>query len=222
MGMTLRGTGPHGGQPVVQAGAALQRRGRSWCSCMAAETARGDPPARRRTSQCPGWPTLRRRRAGTPVSEPVPRAHSVERAVALVGARRPRRRAVAGRTGRGACDAHRAARVLARGLPRAGVRRAQPAALRCTRWTERGARRFAGHGLAAGGSLDDTPVFLGCSDVDPHIPAWRVEESADVLREMGGDVNAVLYPGMDHTVRDEEVREVRRMIAPLGQRGGLA
>ena len=55
------------------------------------------------------------------------------------------------------------------------------------------------------GSLDGTPVFLGCSDVDPHIPASRVEESARVLRDIGGDVTAVLYPGMDHTVTEEEL-----------------
>jgi phospholipase/carboxylesterase len=71
------------------------------------------------------------------------------------------------------------------------------------------------------GGFDGTPVFLGCSDVDPHIPAWRVDESADVLREMGGDVTAVLYPGMDHTVTDAEAREVRRLIEPLGRRGGV-
>jgi phospholipase/carboxylesterase len=66
------------------------------------------------------------------------------------------------------------------------------------------------------GSLEGTPVFLGCSDVDAHIPASRVMESAEVLRSIGGDVNAVLYPGMDHTVSQAEVEEVRRLIAPLG------
>jgi len=64
-------------------------------------------------------------------------------------------------------------------------------------------------------------VFLGCSDIDPHIPAWRVEESADVLREMSADVNAVLYPGMAHTITEEEIREVRRLLAPLGRRDAL-
>src|SRR4051794_22472846 len=65
------------------------------------------------------------------------------------------------------------------------------------------------------GSLDGTPVFLGCSDIDPHIPASRVQESATVLGEIGGDVRAVLYPGMDHTVSDEEIDEVRRLMVPL-------
>jgi predicted esterase len=72
------------------------------------------------------------------------------------------------------------------------------------------------------GSLEQTPVFLGCSDVDPHIPVWRFEETASVLRELNGDVRAVLYPGMDHTVSAEEVAEVRRILAPLGVQGGIA
>ena len=59
------------------------------------------------------------------------------------------------------------------------------------------------------GRLDGVPVFLGCSDVDFHIPKERVLESADVLRARGADVTAILYPGMDHTVNDDELRHVR-------------
>jgi phospholipase/carboxylesterase len=71
------------------------------------------------------------------------------------------------------------------------------------------------------GSLDRTPVFLGCSDVDAHIPAARVEESAEVLRDIGGAVTAILYPGMDHTVSEDEVAHVRRLIADLGAPRGV-
>lgn len=62
------------------------------------------------------------------------------------------------------------------------------------------------------GSLERTPVFLGCSDVDPHIPAARVRESADVLAGLGGQVTMRLYPGMGHLVNDDEIDEVRRKI----------
>ncbi|HLA63305.1 MAG TPA: alpha/beta fold hydrolase, partial [Rhodothermales bacterium] len=48
------------------------------------------------------------------------------------------------------------------------------------------------------GSLDGTPVFLGCSDVDPHIPLARVRRSAEVLTALGGDVTERIYPGMGH------------------------
>jgi predicted esterase len=62
------------------------------------------------------------------------------------------------------------------------------------------------------GSLSDTPIFLGCSDVDPHVPAWRVEESADVLRRLGGNVTARLYHGMGHTVNEDELDAVRALM----------
>jgi predicted esterase len=65
------------------------------------------------------------------------------------------------------------------------------------------------------GALDGTPVFLGCSDVDPHIPAARVQHSAEVLRRLGGDVTARLYPGMGHTVNEDEIEFVREMMATL-------
>ena len=62
------------------------------------------------------------------------------------------------------------------------------------------------------GRLDGVPVFLGCSDVDFHIPKERVLESADVLRARGAEVTAILYPGMDHTVNDDEIAHVRGVV----------
>lgn len=69
------------------------------------------------------------------------------------------------------------------------------------------------------GSLDGTPVFLGCSDVDPHIPKERVEETAQVMRRLGGDVDVRLYPGMGHTINEDEldaVGSLLRSVAPAG------
>jgi len=62
------------------------------------------------------------------------------------------------------------------------------------------------------GRLDDVPVFLGCSDVDFHIPKERVLESADVLRARGAEVTAILYPGMDHTVNADEIAHVQAIV----------
>jgi len=64
-------------------------------------------------------------------------------------------------------------------------------------------------------AFDGTPVYLGCSDVDGHIPAARVTESADVFRTAGASVTAVLYPGMDHTVTEDELVHVRRILDGL-------
>ena len=65
------------------------------------------------------------------------------------------------------------------------------------------------------GSLEGTPVFLGCSDVDPHIPRERVVESGRVLERLGGKVTVRLYPGMGHTVNQDELDHVRSVMDAL-------
>jgi predicted esterase len=66
------------------------------------------------------------------------------------------------------------------------------------------------------GSFSGTPVFLGCSDVDAHIPKQRVEQSAAVLARMGADVTARLYPGMGHLVNDDEIAFARAVLDAIG------
>ena len=63
------------------------------------------------------------------------------------------------------------------------------------------------------GSLADTPVFLGCSDIDPHIPRDRVLHSAGVLQRLGGQVTAKLYPRMGHTINRDEIAIARSIVA---------
>ena len=95
-------------------------------------------------------------------------------------------------------------------------------------YAARNAQRYGGVvGLSAGligppgtprtypGSLSGTPVFLGCSDVDFHIPVARVHESAEVLHRMGGEVTERIYPGMGHTINDDEAKHVRGILAGL-------
>jgi len=62
------------------------------------------------------------------------------------------------------------------------------------------------------GGLDGTPVFLGSADPDPHIPTGRVEESAELLRANGATVDARLYPGLGHTVNEDELNAGRALI----------
>lgn len=69
---------------------------------------------------------------------------------------------------------------------------------------------------AYAGSLADTPIFLGCSDVDFHIPKERVTESADVFCRMGAQVTAKLYPDMGHTIIEDELKYARQIISELG------
>ena len=55
------------------------------------------------------------------------------------------------------------------------------------------------------GSFQRTPVFLGCSDVDAHVPKWRVDETAETFERMDAEVTKRIYPGMGHLVSDEEI-----------------
>lgn len=60
------------------------------------------------------------------------------------------------------------------------------------------------------GDLRGTPVFLGCSDPDPHIPLQRVQETATLLRAMGANVTEKIYPNMGHTIIQDEIDQVRQ------------
>ena len=62
------------------------------------------------------------------------------------------------------------------------------------------------------GSLGGTPVFLGCSDVDAHIPEARVMESAGVMNKLSAEVEMRIYPGMGHTVNEEEIGVAKAVI----------
>jgi phospholipase/carboxylesterase len=64
-------------------------------------------------------------------------------------------------------------------------------------------------------TLNETPVFLGCSDVDFHVPKVRVEESAVMLREIGADTTMRLYQGMGHTVNADEIAFVNQLMAKV-------
>jgi predicted esterase len=65
------------------------------------------------------------------------------------------------------------------------------------------------------GGLDGTPVYLGCSDRDAHIPLSSVEESAEVLAKQGGLVTKSIFPGMGHTVNAEELAFARKLVRSI-------
>lgn len=98
----------------------------------------------------------------------------------------------------------------------------------CLGYAARNPRRYGGVVALSGGlhgpdgtvfdfpgSLNATPVFLGCSDVDPFIPLPRVSESAEAMRRMGGEVTERVYPGLGHSVTEDEVKYVRGLLATL-------
>lgn len=93
-------------------------------------------------------------------------------------------------------------------------------------WTARAARRIGGAiGFSGGligsdaeieeraGDLAGTPVFLGCSDVDFHIPVERVHATGRILAALGAAGATRIYPGMGHTIVQDEVDAARQIIA---------
>ena len=65
------------------------------------------------------------------------------------------------------------------------------------------------------GRFDGTPIFFGCSNVDPHIPEPRVIESAELCERMGATVTRRIYPGMGHLVNDDEIAWARALLESL-------
>jgi predicted esterase len=62
------------------------------------------------------------------------------------------------------------------------------------------------------GSLDGTPVFLGCGDQDSHIPLERVEETSQVLHGLHALVTGRIYPGMGHAINEDELAFVQQLL----------
>ncbi len=92
----------------------------------------------------------------------------------------------------------------------------------------RNARRYGGLLLFSGGligppgsprsysgSLGKTPVFIGCSDIDAHIPLARVQETTEVLTNLGALVTEKIYPGMGHTINQDELKQAQRIVSDL-------
>lgn len=124
--------------------------------------------------------------------------------------------------------AETAARATAAGIPpeRLFFGGFSQGACLAAEYVARHARRYGGLLLFSGGligpsgtprdydgSFDGMPVFLGCSDVDPHIPLARVEETAEVLTRMGGWVDKRIYPRMGHTIIEDEIAAAGQLLA---------
>lgn len=65
------------------------------------------------------------------------------------------------------------------------------------------------------GDLAGTPVFLGCSDIDPHIPLERVQESTNIMTKLSGKVDERIYPNMGHMLNRDEIEVAQAMLAQV-------
>lgn len=62
------------------------------------------------------------------------------------------------------------------------------------------------------GDFDGTPIFIGSSDPDIHVPVSRVKESTVLLEEMGAQVTEIIYENMGHTISQAEITQVNKLI----------
>ena len=62
------------------------------------------------------------------------------------------------------------------------------------------------------GDFENTPVFIGSSNPDPHIPVQRVKASTDILQSMHANVTTKIYDNMGHTINEDEIRNVNGLI----------
>ena len=89
----------------------------------------------------------------------------------------------------------------------------------------RNARRWGGVVALTGGLIGDeiyrenykgdflgTPVYIGTSDPDPHVPVERVNETTRILTAMNASVTTDVFPEMGHTVSDREIEQANRMV----------
>ncbi len=92
-------------------------------------------------------------------------------------------------------------------------------------YTARHAKRYGGVIALTGGLLGDTvdvsnykgefagtPIFIGSSDHDPHVPEARIDESEVILRQMGATVTKKIYPGLGHTINEDELQRASALL----------
>jgi phospholipase/carboxylesterase len=64
-----------------------------------------------------------------------------------------------------------------------------------------------------GGDFAATPVFIGSSDPDPHVPVERVYASTEILKKMNATVTEKIYPGMGHTINQDEIESAGKIFS---------
>ena len=89
----------------------------------------------------------------------------------------------------------------------------------------RNATRYGGVAAFTGGLIGDkiysenytgdfagTPIFMGSSDPDPHVPVQRVNETEAILLRMNASVTKKIYKGLGHTINEDEIDQANKLI----------
>jgi phospholipase/carboxylesterase len=62
------------------------------------------------------------------------------------------------------------------------------------------------------GDFQNTPVFIGTSDPDPHVPVERVYATANILKDMNAAVTEKIYNNMGHTINKDEIDQANKIV----------
>lgn len=62
------------------------------------------------------------------------------------------------------------------------------------------------------GDFKETPVYIGTSDPDPHVPVERVNETTQILTAMNARITTDVFPGMGHTVSEKEIEQANKLV----------
>ncbi len=92
-------------------------------------------------------------------------------------------------------------------------------------YTTRNARRYGGIIAFTGGLIGatlnkdhyqgdfaGTPIHISAGDNDPHVPLSRIEETAETIRALHGDVLTTIYPDKPHSISGEEIETANRHV----------
>jgi phospholipase/carboxylesterase len=71
------------------------------------------------------------------------------------------------------------------------------------------------------GDFDMTPIFIGTSDPDPHVPVERVYATVNVLKNINADVTQKVYKNMGHTISEDEINMANSKIFNIPAMGQL-
>ncbi len=62
------------------------------------------------------------------------------------------------------------------------------------------------------GDFNNTPVFIGTSNPDPHVPVERVHASTNILKSMNAQVVEKIYNNMGHTINQDEIDQANSLV----------
>lgn len=62
------------------------------------------------------------------------------------------------------------------------------------------------------GDFGGTPVFIGTSNPDPHVPVERVYATTNILKNMNAAVTEKVYNGMGHTINQDEIEQANKLV----------